>query len=76
MLPAEEFHQIEILGDLHHHREGEDVDGLFPVAESLYGEDVFALQTVGIGNAGTAGLALNEDRTGTAGTFTTAVLGG
>ena len=44
--------------------EGEGIDLLFPVAETLHREDGLALQLVRLGNAGLGGLAVDEHMAG------------
>ena len=56
--------------------EGPSVDLLFPVAQTLNGDDAVPLQLVGGGHAGFRGLAVNEDMAGAAGALAAAVLYG
>ena len=49
---------------------------LFKIGQTLHRQHPLAVQTVGVGNTGAAGFAVDQHRAGTAGTLAAAVLGG
>ena len=56
--------------------EGVGIDLLLPVRETLHRDDGLPLQLVGLGDAGSRGLAVDEDGAGAAGALAAAVLHG